>query len=256
MAPGVSATRTRRSRRVAVLTEHRAPDDHELQYRVARGADLAYASSSTSRPLSGSRRATAPTTSVSSPRPTRRRNAPARAGENSAGIEGFVEHDDVRGVELGGDRVRHRDHAGREVSAEHALDAQRGAGLHDDLAPRARRAAAARAAPRPSRTSVWSELECTTSTWSFGRAAASRADRDRPAGDIGRPLAGAVAGGRGGASGRRAGSRRPPRTRPRAVTGPGRRCGSRTRQVGGSARAGGAPGRSHRARRPVARRGS
>ena len=137
---------------VRVLTEHRAPDDHELQLGALAARAIANASSSTSSPFSGSRRATAPTTRhVVGEVDAGAERARVR-GRELLGIEVLVEHDDVGGVELRGDRVRHRDHARREVSAQRALDAQRGARLHDDLA-RVHDVRDGRArAPRPSRT--------------------------------------------------------------------------------------------------------
>ena len=52
----------------------------------------------------------------------------------AVGVDRFAEHDDVATVELRGDGIGHRDHRGREVSAQEALESPRGARLHDDLA--------------------------------------------------------------------------------------------------------------------------
>ena len=102
------------------------------------------------------------------------------------GVRGLADDDDVVGVELRGDRVRHADHRRREVAREEALDVQCGARLDDDLTrvPHVRPARDGR--DRPTRT--------TSAASSCGRRRSRkrRTSRARRATASGQPTAYAI----------------------------------------------------------------
>ena len=151
-APGVSPHARAEVGGVRVLPEHRAPDDHEL-----------HIGSLTARDRVRVEQHVEPLERIEARRPRRPRSASSgmadpvaerapRGRRELVGVEVLVEHDDVRGIELRGDRVRHRDHAASRSAG--TARARRAAPRPTARRSRARapRAGGRARAARPSRT--------------------------------------------------------------------------------------------------------